>query len=152
MTLAKRNNRNALSPVDVFDRLFDDVFESPFGLFGRSPLMARRTNLLNDFSYASTRQPIRQIKGENGNMTYEFDVPGLDKEDIELTYEENVLSVSSVQKTEEEGKTHSQAINYRIWAPDLDVEAMEATCDKGILTVRASPIKEVITKQKIEIK
>lgn len=148
MKLARRNE-NTLSPVSAFDRLFDDmlsplsIWREPFGGVGLA------SSILNDLSFTNkARTPVRKTTLENGALKLEFDVPGLAKEDLQVSYENDIVEVSSTKKEETENKYSSVSYSYRIWAPELDVETIEATCDKGVLTLTANPIKETVPPKK----
>lgn len=149
MKLARRN-AFGLSPVDALDRLFDDMLQGPFGLW-KEPYRGIRS--LDDFSFVNVAQhPVRKKQYDDGKVRVEFDVPGLDKKDLQLNYEDDILSVTSKSEEETEQSVSTRSISYKIFAPDLDVETMEATCEKGILVVNASTIKETGNKHTIEIK
>ena len=79
--------------------------------------------------------PIRQKTDSNGTNIIEFDVPGMNKKDLQLHYLDNVLFVQTISKKKTEESTHSRFVSYRIRIPDLDIESIEATCKNGILTV-----------------
>lgn len=153
MKLARRND-NIVSPLSAFDRLFDDML-SPLSLW-REPFggVGLTSSILNDLSSLNkARNPVRKTTLKNGSVKLEFDVPGLAKEDLQVSYENDIVEVSSTKKEETENKYSSSSFSYRIWAPDLDVESMDATCDKGVLTLTAKPVKEVTPpKRTIKIK
>lgn len=148
MKLARRNE-NTLSSVSAFDRLFDDMF-NPLSLW-REPFggVGLASSILNDLSFTNkARTPVRKTKLDNGALKLEFDVPGLAKEDLQVSYENDIVEISSSKKEETEDRYSSVGYSYRVWAPNLDVETMEAVCDKGVLTLTASPIKEITPPKK----
>lgn len=100
------------------------------------------------------RYPIRRLKTEDESIKLQFDVPGFDKNDIEIIYDEesNVLSVSSKIEEEAEGKNSTRTFSYQVTVYDIDTDTIEAQCDKGILTVTGQPTVKQLTRKRIEIK
>ena len=148
MSLLARRKYNPISPLfSEMDSLFDDFWTDPWRLSAVRP--SRATN--------AARYPIRNSKTEDGTLQVEFDVPGADKEDIEILYDEEsgMLSVSSKtqETTSEDGKSVLRhTFSYQFYAPGVDVESVEAICDKGVLVVTGKPIEKQPQKKRIEIK
>jgi HSP20 family molecular chaperone IbpA len=125
-------------PFIQLDRLVDD-FWHPWPELHREPCFDNK--LVN---------PVRRETASDGSETVQFDVPGLDKEDIKLRYDSDILSVQSESKKKSDEGTSTRFISYKIYVPGLDVSSFEATCDKGVLTVTAKPL--VPNQVSIEIK
>jgi len=131
-----------LSPVDELDRLqrqlgrfFDFGFENS-GLFDRS--MAPAVDFV-----------------ENGEgYTLYFDLPGVDKKDLELTVENNVLTVKGDKK---EPKENGRFFRKETWAgsfrrtvslpPAADPEKVRAELLDGVLTVTIGKREELKPRQ-----
>jgi len=98
--------------------------------------------------------PISSRKDENGTLSLFIEVPGYDKEDLVITFNQDtsVLSVSSQEETEGEQVAYRKAFNYRYTLKGYDPESLEATCERGILTIKASPYPKTKNLRKIEIK
>jgi HSP20 family molecular chaperone IbpA len=94
-----------------FDRLFNDmvmdVFQYPYGV--------KASNLPT-------------IK--NGIATVSYDVPGIPKDKIKVSWKDDVLYV--------EGKTDVRSVKQSVSLPDIDTTTLKAECVDGILTITAN--------------
>lgn len=147
--LTKRNYNPLLREFGEIDSLLDDFFRDPWGSsLTRSPWGSSR------FANVA-RYPIRSQRVEDGTIKVEFDVPGADKDNIEIHYDEesSILSVSSKmeEKSEKGNASSSRVFNYQLTVYDLDSDTIEATCDKGILTIIGKPIEKQLSRKRIEI-
>ncbi len=143
MTLVrKRFGRNA------FPVLFDDAFFKDF--FDVSP----RT---------SANVPAVNVKENEKEFNVELAAPGLSKEDFNISVENNILTISSEQKsekseTDEEGKYTRREFSYSSFSKSfsldeshVDVENIKASYDAGVLklsipkTVESEKVKKSIT-------
>lgn len=130
MNLIRWNRDFALEPVDEFDRLqnelgrlFDFGLDNT-GLFDRA--LAPAADLV-----------------ENGdNYTLYIDLPGVDKKDLDLTVENNLLSVKGEKKETKEAKrffrkeTWTGAFRRTVSLPAAaDPENVRAELKDGVLTV-----------------
>ena len=85
------------------------------------------------------------IKEKEQSYQLEADLPGLTKDDIQLDYEDNVLSISAHQETgkdekDEEGnyirrERSSRSYKRQFLIKDIDQENIKATFENGVLTV-----------------
>lgn len=152
--LARRNNRGlarngGVTPTGV-EKMINDFFgASPFG----DPLAQQAWSpwsiFDDDFSALNiARHPVRSSKEDDGTYVYQFDVPGLDKEDLNVTYDNETLTITSKQEQNDESKYGKHELQYQVSAPGLDTESIEATCEKGVLTVKA---KEAGDQNQIQI-
>jgi len=87
-----------------------------------------------------------------------FDMPGVDPSSIELTVEQNVLTVSA-QRTHQWGdgvelivnERPSGSFTRRLFLGDtLGADLIVASCDNGVLTI-AIPVAEKAKPRKVEI-
>lgn len=102
------------------------------------------------------------IKEKENAYTLEADLPGLTKEDIQLDYTNNVLSISAHQETNKEEKDDdgnyirrersSRSYSRQFLIKNVDEDAIKASFENGVLTVEL-PKKEEDTPEtkKIEI-
>ncbi|AQS53278.1 18 kDa heat shock protein [Jeotgalibaca dankookensis] len=102
------------------------------------------------------------IKEKEDAYTLEADLPGLTKEDIQLDYTNNVLSISAHQETNKEEKDDegnyirrersSRSYSRQFLIKNVDEDAIKASFENGVLTVDL-PKKEEDTPEtkKIEI-
>jgi len=121
--------------------------------------------VLNDLGRAvetpiSGYMPAEVVETDN-EMRFEIEVPGLRPEQIDLTMENNVLTVSAERKWEHDegrpdGEYHLRERRYgrfeRSFAlpQRLDVNRITATCENGVLTV-VLPKVEAAKPRRIEV-
>lgn len=94
----------------------------------------------------------------NGDKIYiEFALAGLTKDDIQITFSDNVLKVETIikEKTQNENQYHHRGISRRYfsWSRTIspDMEIKEASMKNGILTIELNKTKKNNFKR-IEIK
>lgn len=124
--------------VDRFHGLLDNLFADLPGSYGSGTY------------YSSNVQPKVNIKEGADDYVIELALPGYSKEDIKIQLEQEVLTVSSEIKTEEETKdqhfsrkefslkTFKKVFNL---PEDADAEKIIANCSDGILSIQV-PKKE----------
>ncbi len=128
-------------------RFMERMFSEPF--FSR-PLpgpFARRGEVdefFGDFA-PSTFSPSVDLVDEGQHIKVSAELPGLDKDDIELSVEEGTLTLRGTKRheetTDENGcyRTERYFGSFARSIPlpmDVDLEKAEAKFDKGVLTVR----------------
>jgi len=146
MTLVKFNNdkrNNALLPGfnDVFDSIFNDTFFS---------------------DRLVTRVPAVNISESADNYHIELAAPGLKKQDFKINVDDNVLSISVEQQTENTDnnkKYNKREYSYNSFVrsftlPELaDHNRINATYEDGILKIDVAKKEEAKTvSRQIEIK
>jgi len=103
--------------------------------------------------------PVVDIKEEKGRFVLHADLPGVDRENIDITMEDGVLSIRGERQLEEvqddaEYKRIERAYGtfYRRFAlPDTaDPEQISARCDKGVLEV-VIPKRESVKPRRIQV-
>ena len=102
--------------------------------------------------------PLDVVRHEN-DVTLRIDVPGVDPEQIEVTVDRGILTISG--KREEERAENDKfivrertmgAFTRRMRLPEtLNAEAVEASYDNGVLEVRI-PVLEQAKPRKIEVR
>ena len=141
--------RGETAPFRTFrgemDRLFDDFFGlTPARREGASALWA----------------PAVDVREDANNYFVEAELPGMNKEDISLELENNVLSIRGERKFErkDEGENfhfmeRSYGSFYRSFSlpKNVDGEQIGAEYKDGVLTVTL-PKKEEVKPKKVEIK
>lgn len=129
--LARRNPSFGLS--NYGDSLFDNFFE----------------NFIENFRFPSApalSMPSVDIFSDNENtMTVRMEVPGYDRDDIQMTVNGGVLEVTGqrTEKEESENKKRSYTVREssssfarRVALPDgTDVDHITSELDRGVLTV-----------------
>ena len=154
---------SALVPAGLppMARLFDSFFRDSFF---RDPFFTKGSELdrwFGDFS-AAKFSPTVDVVDEESHLKISAELPGMTKDDVHLSIDNNVLTIRGEKKHEEEKK---EAGCYRVERSygmfsrslplpvDIDPDKAEATFEKGVLTLRVpkAPKKEPAGK-KIEIK
>lgn len=110
------------------DRLFDDAF-------GREGARGAR----------ATWAPVVDVREEDRALIFEFELPGLRPEQVEITSDNGVLTVRGdkrEERTENEGRQHIVERTYGAFSRSfqlpqgVDEERIEASFENGVLTVR----------------
>lgn len=97
---------------------------------------------LFDLAWPSTRRISNTELGthkhnaESGEREYTLEVPGYGKENIELSYKNNVLYISGELKNSE-GKA-AKSFKTKVSFPDVDRSTINARVVNGILTVKGN--------------
>ena len=143
-------------PVRTIRCGFDDGFPSTFRSLSRD---------LDSFfgRTIDVPDPVRfhvDIHQDGDDLVVEAEVPGLTKDDLEITIEDNVLTISGEYKNAAEDKRESYHIRERRWGKfdrswtlpkTADGEKVSAALANGVLTLRI-PTREEAKPRKIEVK
>ena len=133
----------AWDPVRLLDRMVDDVMNGSFGT---------ATN-------AKSFVPQVDVRSNDDRVLFFFDVPGVKKEDIEITLERGVLTVKGARQFEA-GAAKEQLLLGRAYGtftrsfslPDhLDDEKLDAKLVDGVLTIEIPRLQKA-KPRRIEIK
>jgi len=126
--------------------LVDDLFESFLDSF-------------NSFSNVNW-SPVVDLDETNNEYVLHAELPGMNKKDIEISVENDVLTIAGEKKERvksKEANCHISEIafgkfsrSFRLPAP-IDSEKIEAKWENGILTVNI-PKNDVAKARKIEIR
>jgi len=120
------------------DRLFDEFLED-FGLAFRWPAPRRRGRM------AGGLLPSIDVSETDREIEVKADLPGLDEKDIELTLDENILTIRGEKKDEREEKKRDYYLMERSYGSfersiplpgNIDPEGVNARFKNGVLTVR----------------
>ncbi len=142
MTLIKYNQPNR----DIFGKRFSDIMDEFF-----NDAVATRQG-----SYA----PSIDISETDKQYLIDVEVPGINKNDIDLNIENNTLTISGERKFEkkEDNKqyhrveSHYGTFSRSFTLPDnVDVESISATYNNGILHITVDKSEQQMKKQ-IKIK
>lgn len=118
---------------------FDDIFDEMQNLFSEFQSMGK------DVTSMARGVPV-DVHEEDGKMVMEADLPGVEKEDINLRADEEKVEISAESKqevTEENEKYYRQERSKRSfrrtvrWPEKVDAETIEATYEEGVLRVKA---------------
>ena len=143
--------------LGLMPRRYDEVANS-------KSLFSSIENFFNDDFFnmpAFTSSEFRMDVKENDNVyTVEAELPGINKEDITLDYNNGTLYIA-VNHNEEINKEdgsyihkerRSSSMQRGIYLGDIDVEGIEAKLDNGILKVTAPKLAVSPNRFKIEVK
>ena len=136
--------REMLSLRREMDRLFDNTFFSP----GASWTQPTAWDLALD------------VTENNDEIVVKASIPGINPDDLEVTYTENTLTIKGEVKAEEEkedSKYHLRERRYGSFVRSLSLpvgvkaEAIQANYDAGVLTLHL-PKSEEVKPQRIAVK
>jgi HSP20 family protein len=121
-------------PVRLFDRMVDDVM---FGSLGTAT-SAR--------SYA----PEVDVRSSGDRLVFSFDVPGVKKEDLDITLENGVLAVKGSRKFESTaakeqlllGRSYGTFSRAFALPDDVDADKLVAHLAEGVLTIEIPKSKK----------
>lgn len=137
--------KDLISTFRDMERLMEESFGRPF--FGITPF--RR--LFNDLGRFGEFTPSVDIYEEGNNLLVKAEIPGINKEDIEVKVVNNTLVLSGEKKTEEkvERKDYlrlersSGSFSRTLALPEgIDSDNIEATYKDGILEIKIPRIEE----------
>ena len=135
-------------------RLPDDIFNDMKRLQDEFNSIFRQANVSNH-----TRSPVSDVYETESDVLIDVELPGIKKEDIDITINNNTLLVKAEHQTEREnqdGETHriersKKRFKRRYQIPrHADGEHAEATYDNGVL--RITMPKDDDKGKKIDIK
>jgi len=104
--------------------------------------------------------PCVDVKEKNNEYVLEFELPGVDKKNVSLAIDNNVLTVSGEKKTEEKKEEENYYYSERSYGrfersftlpEDVKSDKIDANFKNGVLTV-SLPKTEKPEPKKIEIK
>jgi HSP20 family protein len=121
-------------PVRLFDRMVDDVMQGSLG------------TATNSRTYA----PEVDVRTNADRVLFSFDVPGVKKEDLDITLENGVLTVKGSRKFEPMGAKEQLLLgrSYGTFTrafslPEhLDEEKLQANLDDGVLTIEIPKLQK----------
>lgn len=119
------------NPRNVFESLFvDDFFDRSW--YNNTPSARGRL---------TTRTAgIIQTDKDTGAKVYTLEIPGYDKQDVKVTYNNDILSVSGAVKDSDGNVTKN--FNVNVSFASVDKASIKAELKNGILTVRGDKEKE----------
>lgn len=99
------------------------------------------------------------IYEKENNYVIEMDIPGFDKKDIDIDFDNGYLTISASKENsvDEEDKNYIRKersygkYQRQFYMGDIEEEQIKAEFNNGILKVIAPKKEEIITKKKIEI-
>lgn len=125
---------NVFDVMDVFDDFFSD---------------SRRT-------YGNLKIDVRDLEKE---YIVDVDVPGVNKEDIEVHFENErlMISINKEEETEEKNENYihreryTENVKRSVYLKDVDPKKFKAKLENGVLTINAEKLEDKISKYMIDI-
>lgn len=134
------------SPFDLLQREIDRAFDRVWG--GQS-----------DAGYATAGYPV-DIREDDNHIIVEAELPGFKKNEINVTMEQGVLSISGQRQEKEEKDEGEQHLHerrftrvsrsFRLPMP-VDEGQVDCKLNDGVLTVKL-PKRDEVKPRKIEVK
>jgi HSP20 family protein len=130
----------------LFEEFFAD-FERPFSGLITSP----------SFGRVSAFAPRVDVAETDKEVTITADLPGLDEKDVQVTVDEDLLTIRGSRKDEREEKRKSYHLVERSYGEfhrsiplpaGLDKDHAKAVFKKGVLTVTLPKLPEAQSKRK----
>ncbi len=129
------------------NQLFRSFYDEPFSM-----------DLFQEDDIFSPRIDLSETEKE---YTVVVDLPGLDENDIDLSYSRNILSICGAkqQEKEEKGRQYHRIERYSgqfqrdiPLQEEIDEENIEALFKNGVLTIHLPKMEDSTQKKKISIK
>lgn len=154
--IVKVEPTRAVLPFEEIDRWFDEFFRRPFSLLGSSWLPRMKIPGFEEIS------PSVDIFEEDNDVVVKAELPGMKKDDIEVTLSDDTITISGKKKREEkvEKKNYyryersfgSFTRSFRL-PMDVQTDKAKATFKDGILEIRIPKTEEAKRRtRKLEIK
>ncbi|MEW6001644.1 MAG: Hsp20/alpha crystallin family protein [Nitrospirota bacterium] len=149
--LVKTEPTRALSPFEAMERWVDEVFRRPFSLLGPSWWPRLRTEWEEEMT------PSVDIFEDKDEVVVKAELPGMRKEDIDLSITDNTISISGEKKKEEKVGEKNYYRHERSYGsftrvfrlPEyIQSDKAKASFKEGILEVRIPKSEEAKKKEK----
>ncbi|GAB6183935.1 Hsp20/alpha crystallin family protein [Thermodesulfovibrio hydrogeniphilus] len=145
----ERVKPSILTPFEEFERLFDEVMRRPFSVFG---------SLLPRVSSAEEMiTPAVDLYEEGDDLVIKAELPGINKEDIEVKLTEDYITISGEKKKEEkveekdyyryERSYGSFSRTFRL-PVEVQTDKAKAKFENGVLEIRIPKSEEAKTKER----
>ena len=151
MTIVRRRPRVAISPLP----LLHDMER-----FLRDPWIGRGSHRRPQDAHHDTKLDLDVYETEDGHVVVKADLPGVGRDDLDLSYQDGRLTIKGEvvkdEETKDEGyyrrERHHGVFTRTVALPaEIDEDGIEATFTNGVLEVRAPKAQE-ITAKRIEVK
>ncbi len=133
--IRRGNEENTLLDLrSQMNRMFDEFFQRPFGL----------GSFLGERDFGGTFAPQLDVTETDKEVTISAELPGLEPEDIDISLDRDVLTISGEKRAEKEDKgaryyrvERSYGSFYRsIPLPsEIEAEKIDASFQRGVLKV-----------------
>ena len=144
-----RGRRGFYDPVSEVNRVFDNMLG---GLMRRSEGQQR--------AEVTEWAPAIDVVTEDGDLVIKAELPGVKQEDVDITLQDNVLTVSGQRKTEQEEERGGYYVRERqygsfsrsLTVPEgVDESKIHARYENGVLEVTVEGAAQVQEPKRIQI-
>jgi len=144
-----RGRRGFYDPVSEMNRVFDDMLG---GLMRRSGGQQR--------AEVAEWAPAIDVVTEDGDLVIKAELPGVKQEDVDITLQDNVLTVSGERKAEQEEERGGYYVRERrygsfsrsLTVPEgVDESKIHARYENGVLEVTVEGAAQVQEPKRIQI-
>ena len=150
--LSPRGRRGFYDPLSEMNRMFDDMF----GRLMRRPGGQQEAQLEGVTEWA----PAIDVVTQDGDLVVRAELPGVKQEDVDITLQNNVLTISGERKAEQEEERGGYFVRERRYGsfsrslalPEgLDESKVHARYDNGVLEVTVEGAAAVQEPKRIQI-
>ncbi len=136
--LARVDRPTYLSPFTDMERWFGEVWDRPFSLM-RTMWPELKSRELE------TLTPVLDVYEDGNEVVVKADLPGIKKDDVEITLTDNVLTISGERKSEEKAETSTYKMFERRYGTfsrsielpyDIVADKTNAHFENGVLEIR----------------
>ena len=149
--VAKVESAHEVSPFEEMEKRFEDFFRRPFSMFGPSWLPRLK------FPETGIISPDVDIFEDGNDIVVKAEIPGMQKENIEVNLTDDMITVSGEKKQEEkiekkdyyrvERSYGSFSRSFKL-PKDVQSDKAKATFKDGVLEIRVPKTPEAISKEK----
>jgi HSP20 family protein len=142
--ITRRTSEMPLSSLRrEIDQLFDDFFTTPLG----APLGVSRA--LAEFN------PVVELCESDGEYVMTAELPGMDEKDIEVSIDENVLTIRGEKKREEKKETKGHRYSERSYGtfmravqlpPGTEADKIKADFHNGVLEIHVPKSEKSVAR------
>ncbi|WP_458208208.1 Hsp20/alpha crystallin family protein [Haladaptatus sp. NG-SE-30] len=126
------------TPFEEMDRMFDQMRSRMGGLGESRPFGSRETHM--------------NLSERDGEFVLAADLPGFEKDEIELSFYDGVLTVSANHEVTGDEFARSRKVSERVTLPKtVEKEKITASYRNGVLEVRLPIEEEAEAENHIEI-
>lgn len=149
--IVKTEPARALSTFEEMERRVEDLFRMPFSFMEPSRWPRKRMSEMEGVS------PIVDVFEEGDNFVVKAEIPGMKKEDIEVSLTDDMVTISGEKKHEEkvekkdyyrlERSYGSFSRSFRL-PKEVQTDKAKATFKDGVLEVKVPKSEEAKKKEK----
>jgi HSP20 family protein len=152
--LARRTPQRNFAPFHEMEKIFEDFFGRTFPLLGQTP-WTRGFQEMEEVS-----GPMVDVFEEGDSVIVKAEIPGIKKEDLDITFREHTLTISGEKKKEEkvENKNYYRlersygTFSRSFYLPtEVETDKASATFKDGVLQITIPKTEESKQVKKITI-